>query len=78
MAPKPTDATHPNAAAFPPIGGPALRALAKAGIRSLPVLAQWSEAELLELHGMGPKGVRLLRQALKTQGRHLRGERPLP
>jgi hypothetical protein len=67
-----TDATHPNAAAFPPIGGPALRALATAGIRSLGALTRWSEHDLLQLHGMGPKGVRLLKEALAGQGRRLR------
>jgi predicted flap endonuclease-1-like 5' DNA nuclease len=72
MAKKPTDATHPNATAFPPIGGPALRALATAGIRSLSALAHWSERDLLQLHGMGPKGVRLLKEALVKQGRQLR------
>lgn len=72
MAQKKTDATHPNAAAFPAIGGPALRALDKAKIRSLVGVAQWTERDLLALHGMGPKGVRLLTAALKLQGRHLR------
>ncbi len=72
MTKKQTDATHPNAAAFPPIGGPALQALATAGIRSLSALAQWSEGDLLQLHGMGPKGVRLLKEALAAQGRRLR------
>jgi hypothetical protein len=70
MPPKP-DATHPNAAAFPPIGGPALRALAGAGIRSLAQLATWRRRELLALHGMGPKGVRLLEAALAAEGRTL-------
>lgn len=67
-----TEATHPNAAAFPPVGGPALRALANAGIRSLGELAKWSERDLLELHGMGPKGVRILKEALAAEGRKLR------
>lgn len=67
-----TEATHPNAAAFPPVGGPALRALANAGIRSLGQLARWSERDLLELHGMGPKGVRILEEALAAEGRKLR------
>ena len=69
---KRTDATHPNAAAFPPIGGPALRALATAGIRSMSQLANWSERDLLQLHGMGPKGVRMLEEALVAEGLSLR------
>lgn len=66
------NATHPNASAFPPIGGPALRALASAGIRSLDELTRWSERDLLQLHGMGPKGVRLLEEVLAARGQYLR------
>ncbi len=66
------EASHPNAAAFPPIGGPALRALATAGVQSLDELTKWSERELLALHGMGPKGVRLLKEALAGKGSKLR------
>lgn len=67
------ESTHPNADAFPAgLSGPALRALAHAGIRSLAQAAQWSEAELGALHGMGPKGVRMLRDALRAQGRRFR------
>lgn len=67
------DATHPNAAAFPSgLSGPALRALAHAGIRTLAQLAQHSENDIAALRGMGPKGVRLLQQALAAQGRHFK------
>lgn len=67
------DATHPNADAFPAgLSGPALRALAHAGIRTLAQLSQHSEDDIATLHGMGPKGVRLLQQALAAQGRHFR------
>lgn len=67
------DSTHPNASAFPAgLSGPALRALAHAGIRSLAQLAQHSKKDVAGLHGMGPKGVRVLEQALATQGRHFR------
>ena len=72
MAKKPA-ATHPNADAFPPgIGGPALRALANAGIRSMGELARRSEAELAALHGMGPKALSILKSALAADGRRLR------
>jgi len=68
-----TKPTHPNAAAFPPgVAGPALRALNGAGIRSLAELAQWSEQELAELHGMGPKALGVLKAALQARGRSLR------
>ena len=70
------DATHPNEAAFPVgLGGPALRALAGAGISSMAQLARRSEAELSRLHGMGPKALRILKTALAQQGRQLRSVR---
>jgi len=65
---KKSETTHPNAASFPAVGGPALRALAHAGIRSLRELTEWREQDLLELHGMGPKGVRILKDAMAAQG----------
>ncbi|GAB2600423.1 helix-hairpin-helix domain-containing protein [Pseudactinotalea suaedae] len=46
------------------IGRPATRALAEAGITSLDELARLSEAELASLHGIGPKAVAILRDAL--------------
>ena len=61
-------ATHPNEAAFPKgVGGPVLRALANAGIRSMAELAKWSEAEVAALHGVGPKGMRLLGEAWRRE-----------
>lgn len=69
-----TDATHPNADAFPRLSGPALRALARAGIRSMHQLSKWTESDVRQLHGMGPKGVRILIAALKVQGRRFRSE----
>ena len=44
---------------------PALRALANAGYTQLEQLRHVPESELLKLHGMGPKGVRVLMSALK-------------
>ena len=75
MMPKQSAATHPNASAFPPIGGPALRALATARVRSLDELTAWTERDLLQLHGMGPKGVRLLKEELAASGKRLRDGR---
>ena len=71
---KKSETTHPNAAAFPAIGGPALRALANAGIRSLRELRTWRERELLALHGMGPKGIRMLKEALAAEGETFRDD----
>jgi hypothetical protein len=70
---KKANATHPNADAFPPgISGPALRALAGAGIRSLAGLTRWTESDLAGLHGMGPKALGILKSALAARGKGLR------
>jgi DNA-directed RNA polymerase alpha subunit len=67
------DSTHPNRDAFPRgVSGPALRALANSGIRSIDALAQWTEADLARLHGMGPKPLGLLKVALEERGRGFR------
>ncbi len=50
------------------IGKPALRALAAAGYTRLEQLAKIREDELLKLHGVGPKAIRVLRVALETRG----------
>jgi hypothetical protein len=56
--------------AFPAgLSQPALRALAAAGYTSLDQLAQVTGADLGRLHGMGPKAIELLRQALAEDGR---------
>ncbi len=54
---------------FPPgLGQPALRALLGAGYTGLEQLTTATAADVLALHGMGPKGIRLLRQALAARG----------
>jgi DNA-directed RNA polymerase alpha subunit len=50
------------------IGNPARSALAEVGITRLGQLTEVSEQELLKLHGVGPKAVRLLREALASRG----------
>ncbi len=56
-------------AGFPrSIGAPATRALVGAGYRELSQLAGVPAAELKKLHGMGPKALRLLQEALEQQG----------
>lgn len=68
------EATHPNAVVFPAgLSGPALRALANAGIATMAQLAAISEAAVAALHGMGPKGMRMLKAALAEQGIGFRG-----
>jgi uncharacterized protein YdhG (YjbR/CyaY superfamily) len=53
---------------FPKIGSPATRALEAAGYTQLKQLTKVTESELARLHGMGPKALGLLRDALKAQG----------
>lgn len=53
---------------FPKIGNPALRALNGAGYTYLEQLTEVSEKELLKLHGMGPKAIRILGAALEERG----------
>ena len=53
---------------FPKIGAPATRALEAAGYTSLKQLTKVSEAELGQLHGMGPNALGKLREALKAKG----------
>lgn len=50
------------------IGKPALRALERAGYSRLKQLTRVTETELGKLHGMGPKALGLLREALEAQG----------
>ncbi|MFB9278391.1 helix-hairpin-helix domain-containing protein [Cohnella cellulosilytica] len=60
-----TRQSHPLPEGLP---RPTLRALAAAGITTLEEIAERSEAELLKLHGFGPKSIRLLRPALEEIG----------
>lgn len=50
------------------IGRPAMAALKVSGIIWLKDIAKLSDKELLALHGMGPKAVQILRQAIEERG----------
>ena len=50
------------------IGAPARRALISTGIWRLEQLTALREAELLAMHGVGPKAIRLLGEALESRG----------
>jgi hypothetical protein len=50
------------------LGAPALRALLNADIKNLRQLTRWSEKQVLDLHGMGAKGVGELKSALRKKG----------
>lgn len=53
------------------IGAPATRELTAAGYARLSQLANVSAAELGKLHGVGPKALRLLQEALEQHGMSL-------
>jgi hypothetical protein len=50
------------------VAAPAQRALANAGYTRLEQLAGVKESDLRRLHGMGPKAITALRQALEELG----------
>ncbi|MCU7557723.1 hypothetical protein ROU88_07280 [Macrococcus capreoli] len=53
---------------LPKISQPAHRALASVNIKTLEDVTKFSEAELLALHGFGPKGIRILREVMDKHG----------
>lgn len=53
---------------IPKTSEPAKRALESIGVYTLEQLSTHTEAEIASLHGMGPKGVRILKAALKSAG----------
>ena len=53
---------------LPRIGAPAIRGLNNAGILSIDDVTQWTEVDLLALHGVGPKAIRILREHLDDLG----------
>jgi hypothetical protein len=57
---------------LPNIGAPATRALASIDVSCLDRLVEHSEEELLALHGLGPRALRLLQEALTAAGLSLR------
>ncbi|MEP7136716.1 MAG: hypothetical protein ABI904_17450 [Chloroflexota bacterium] len=63
-----------HASDLPKISAPAQRALTAAGITRLEQLIKISEAELSQLHGMGPNALGKLREALQERGLSFRTE----
>jgi hypothetical protein len=53
------------------IGAPATRALTAAGYTELSQLASVPAVDLATLHGVGPKALRLLQEALQERGMSL-------
>ena len=50
------------------LAAPARRALASIGVTRLEQLPTLTESDLQKLHGMGPNGIKLLREALAHHG----------
>lgn len=60
---------------FPaPIGKVARRELAAHGVTRFVQLTDRSARELLEIHGVGPKAIRILREELRSRGLSFRDE----
>ncbi len=53
---------------LPNIGAPALRALTAAGYTRLEQIQHVRAADLLKLHGVGPRAIRILQEALAARG----------
>ena len=53
---------------LPKIGAPATRALTAAGYQHLEDLDGVSRASLLALHGVGPRAIRILDEAMAARG----------
>lgn len=53
---------------LPSIGRPAISALAQIGVRNVEQLAGYTEREILALHGVGPKAIRILRPVMGEMG----------
>lgn len=47
---------------------PARRGLESAGLDTLEKISKWSESDIGKLHGMGPKGISILKKVLKDAG----------
>jgi hypothetical protein len=67
-----SDAPARRSSDLPAIGRPATDALALRGITTLDRVAEHTEEDLLSLHGVGPKAIRILGEALAADGRGFR------
>ena len=53
---------------LPKISKPANRSLHNAGYYKIEQFTKVTESEILKIHGVGPKAVRILNEALKEKG----------
>lgn len=56
------------------MGKTAPRELQNAGIGSLQKASEHTEKELLDIHGVGPKAIRIMKEAMTDKGLHFREE----
>ena len=68
MAPTTRNSREDDAGLPPGLAAPARRALVAAGFARLEQLRGVCEADLLKLHGMGPKAMDQIRKALREAG----------
>lgn len=61
---------------LPPLGRPANSALLLADITTMERVATCTRGQLLALHGVGPKAIRLLEAALAERGLNFAPEEP--
>jgi len=54
------------------IGAPAIRALASIGVTRIDQLAEQSRTQLLGLHGVGPRALRIIDEAFAARGMSMR------
>lgn len=65
---------EPSSPILASVGAPARRALAREGILTASQLAQYTEAQVLGLHGVGPSSIPRLRKVLEAEGLSFRDE----
>ncbi len=63
-----TTGNHLDDTPLPKIGAPATRALAGIGVTSVEQLAGYTEREIVALHGVGPRAIRLLAPVMAELG----------
>jgi uncharacterized protein YdhG (YjbR/CyaY superfamily) len=59
---------------LPGLSAPARRALQNNGIKTLQDMAKYTEAEILQFHGIGKTAIPVLQKALKEKGFNFRGK----
>jgi len=61
---------------LPKLSAPAHRALASINVATLADVSQHTESEIAKLHGMGPTGIKELREALAAKGLSFKANKP--